>query len=136
VLAADGNRVVVQELRMTRFDAELATNQAFVFLFAIAMNHVVFLCDQFTKIELHLRRGEARIARIPRIMNDFRRLDQILRGHAAAVDARAAGHAFLGHHRGFAKFLRAQRRGKRGGAGANDNQVIMGLSHKIVADDK
>jgi hypothetical protein len=62
----------------------------------------------------------------------IRRLDQVLRGQAAAVDARAAGYPFLGHHRGFAKFLRPQRRGKRGGAGAKDNQVIMGLSHKSL----
>jgi hypothetical protein len=60
----------------------------------------------------------------------FAASDQVLRGQAAAVHARAAGHAFLGHHRGFAKFLRPQRRGKRGGAGAKNNQVVVGLFHK------
>ena len=34
--------------------------------------------------------------------------------------------------RGLAKFLRPQRRGKRGGAGAKDNQVIVGLFHKLL----
>jgi hypothetical protein len=56
-----------------------------------------------------------------RIVNDLRRLDQILGRQTAAVDARAAGRAFLGHHRGFAKFLCSQRSGERGRAGAKDN---------------
>ena len=39
-----------------------------------------------------------------RIVNHLRRLDQILRRRqTAAVDACAAGHAFLGHNRGLAR---------------------------------
>jgi hypothetical protein len=87
----------------------------------------VFLRNQLAKIELHFRRREATVARVQRVVNDFCRLDQVLRGQAAPVDARAAGRAFLGHHRGLAKCLRPQRRGERCGAGAKDNQVIVGL---------
>ena len=35
-----------------------------------------------------------------RIVNDLRRLDQILGTQTTAVDACAAGHGFLGHNRG------------------------------------
>jgi hypothetical protein len=38
-----------------------------------------------------------------RIVNDLRRRGQILRRQTAAVDACAAGHAFLGHNRGLAR---------------------------------
>jgi hypothetical protein len=65
----------------------LPPSQALVFFLAIAVDDIVFLLNELAEIQPDLRRRQPRISRISRIVNDLRRLDQVLGRQTAAVDA-------------------------------------------------
>ena len=124
------HRVLIDKLNVAFFDCELSAGQALVFLFSIAVADVILLSDQFAKIDVDLRRRQPGITRMPCIVNDLRRFNQILRRQTSAIHAGPADGAFLCHHRCFAKLLRAQRRSERGRARAKNHQIkLCGIRH-------
>ena len=62
---------------MASLDGELCTGQALVFLLPIAVNNRTLLIDEFAKIDADLGWGDAGITRIPRIVNELRRFNQV-----------------------------------------------------------
>ncbi len=99
--------------------------QALVLVGAVLLNDLVFLGDECCPVDRHLHRGKARIAWVGGIVDQPRRLDQVLGGQAAPVGAGASDCAKFGHHGGLAKLSGVQGRGKGRRAAAQNHQVIV-----------
>ena len=108
---------------MPFLDPDLAADETLVFALAVIVHQIVFLLDERDEIELHRRRTQSWVARVSGVVQQLGRLDQVLRGQAPAVHARAAQRALLGHDHRLPQFLRAQGGGESRGAGAQDDQV-------------
>ncbi len=74
-LAINLHRVLIDKLNVAFFDSELSASQALVFLFAIAVDDLVLLLNQFAEIQTDLCWRQPRITRVPRVVNDLRRFD-------------------------------------------------------------
>ena len=59
------------------FDSDLVANQAFIFLFAIAVNDFIFLLNELAEIQIDLRGLEPRITGMSRIVNQPGCLDEV-----------------------------------------------------------
>jgi hypothetical protein len=116
---------VINEARMAMEDRDLLAGEALVLLLPVVVNEIVLLPDELREIESEVVGRDPRIARIARVVEVLRGLNEVLRGQAPAVHARTACGALLDHHRALPELLRAQRRRKRRGAGAEDDEVVV-----------
>lgn len=118
----------VDELSVALLDAELAAEQALVLLLPVAADYLVLLGDEPAEVDLEASAGEARITGTACVVDEPRRLDEVLRGQAAAVDAGAAHGTLLGHEGRLAELLRPERRGEGRRAGAENEEVGVRVS--------
>ncbi len=93
-------------------------------LIAVVEDDLILLGDERRKIDAQVCRREAWIAGVGGIVDETGRLDQVLGGQAAPVDAGAPQSTPLGHHRCFAQVF-----GMNGGcegrrATAQNNKII------------
>src|SRR5712692_9348881 len=113
----------VQEARVPALDPDGAADQALVLLPAIRSDDVILLSNEALEVELGCGLRDPRISRVAGLVEEPRRLDQVLRWEAPAVHARAADRPLLRHHGALAELLRLQRRRESRGARAEDHEV-------------
>jgi hypothetical protein len=92
-----------------------------VLLLAEGGDDLVFLGNEVPHVEAQIASGKTRVARVAGIVEQPRRLDQVLGGQAAPVDARAPYRAHLGHDRPLAQLSRGDGGGKGCRATAQDH---------------
>src|SRR5207248_583893 len=97
--------------------------------------HLVFLGNELPEVQLQLAPGQAGVARVAGIVEQSRRLDQVLGGQAAPVDARAADSARLGHDRPLAQLKRGDGGGEGCRAAAQDHQIVP-VCHCVSISDE
>jgi hypothetical protein len=93
-------------------DALGMIEQAFVLVGAIRAYDLIFLGDQLGPRDRHLDRGQARIARVGRIVDQAGRLNQVLGRQTPSVGTGAPHRAMFGHGDRLAQFGGMQGGGK------------------------
>ncbi len=84
---------------MPFFNPDVITDQTLVLLGAIVVNEFVLLASERGKVDGDDSGGQTGIPRGASLVNDSRRLDQVLRRQAPAVDAGPPDGPLLDHYR-------------------------------------
>ena len=108
---------------MALLNTDVITNQALVLLLAVVVDDCVFLLDEGREIQIHLSRGETGIARVPSIVDDFRRANEVLGWQASSIDAGAPDRPCFCHHGALLQLLRRERGCERRRAGTENDEI-------------